>query len=427
MIDMGIFDNISYEQKELILKELRGFYSNSFFHIYVDGEFNVDINKISTKRDQGTVQHEYTHFIQNIGTLWGLYTSMFMYDTILEFKKFLLKNDNIVRPIKVPLQEALILKFNEVKFGNGTIEYYHWVIDKSKPFVMNFVDEKVNGKNKKRVSLKVSLQNGKEETIHLGAVIIKESMAAMYQSLLHPDAYHHDVPYNVVSLIAKSKYPNTAKDIRKLICCCHASLFSMNPGHQLIQLLDEAEQSPNLNGFELFEKYIRTSNIVTANGKRYSMIEYFNVMVEGFLVKLNSNITAETDYIKAALERVKLDKRFYPFLSVLYEGDYNATAFSNIIGYYGIPYIQTPKSYFFPKGEKEGNKEGSFDVLELIVQEAIYRNFTEKDRLCCCPLMYMCADSIYEKNECWDSPWKGGLCSYKIVSDSWGLDKKEIR
>ena len=47
------------ENQEAIDKCLRGFYSNSFFHIYIDGDFNPTISNVSSQKDKGTALHEY--------------------------------------------------------------------------------------------------------------------------------------------------------------------------------------------------------------------------------------------------------------------------------------------------------------------------------------------------------------------------------
>lgn len=423
---MKIVNGIPIEQKEAILNSLRGFYSNSFFHIYIDGEFNPKIEEIVTIKDQGTVQHEYTHYIQNIGTLWGLYSSMVMYEQILELKEYIKRHDKLSRPIDMLFSDGLKRKLNFIEFGNGTSYYDKCIVDTNKPIFIRNKIEKVNDKEQKAIYIDFMLHDGTVRNVLLGAFVIKESMAAMYQSLLDSDASHYDIPYNVVQLLANSKYPNTAKDVRKLICCCHASLFSMNPGFQLIQLLDEAEHEPRINGFRLFESFVKNNTVRTGIGNHYKIVEYFNKMVDGFLAMLDINISAPIDYIRSALERVKLDGKYYPFLSVLYETSYSSKDLSEIISYYGIPYIQTPLGLYYPKGKIPEYKDGSLDVLELIVQEAICKMLLDSKHRYCCPLFYMCSNSKFQKDECFGTPWTGNLCSFKIISDSWNLNKKEI-
>ena len=416
------------EQRDEIEASLRGFYANSFFHIYTVGEFNVDVSQIALTKDKGTALHEYTHYIQNIGTLWGLYCSMYSYDRILQFKHEIVNSQEIKRPVTIPLTESLVRKRNYVKHGNGTLGYPKWNLKDDEAIDYSLIQVDVNGKREVQVDVSFTLIDGTKQSVQLGAHIIKESMAAMMQSLLDPSATHDDVPYNLVYKLAAKHFENTSKDMRKLICCCHASLFSMSPGETLIELLGEAESEPQMDGFQLFSRFIHTKEVVTGRGLIKTMFEFFNDMVTGFKSKLGYNLVAPLDYIDVALDRVRLDGQYYPFLSVLYDnGGFSENAFTDIIGYYGVPYVQTQQNgYYYPKGDGGKSNDASIDVLELIVQEALYLNFVNKDRMYVCPLYYMCQNSKWEKPECFDKPWEGSACSYTVVSDALGLRGKNI-
>ena len=415
--------------QEALDESLRGFYSNSFFHIYIDGDFNPTISNISSQKDKGTALHEYCHYIQNIGTLWGLYCSIQKYEVIIKFKNAITASNVIKRPFAFSLPEALLKKNEYIRHGNGTIGYPMWNLDVNEPIDIELKYVLVNGKKQQQVNVSFTLTNGTKQTVQLGAHIIKESMSVMYQSLLDSTAVHDDVPYNLVKLIAEEHFPKTAKDIRKLICCCHTSLFSMSPGSCLIDALKDAEYAnPQMSGFELFDKFVHTKVATNTKGVKDTIVEFFNQMVTGFMGMLELNLVAPLDYIDTALERVKLDGSYYPFLSVLYNNRvFSEDDFSTLIGYYGIPYIQTSNyGFYYPQGSGDEGKEGSMDVLELIVQEALYKSFVESEHTGCCPLFYMCQGSNIEKPECCTKPWEGELCPYKIVSDSLGLNNKKV-
>ena len=66
-----------------ILNALRGSYKTSFYSIYLNGTYNEDFTKMS-QADQGTLVHEYIHFLQNISTPWGLYMSMTCYNLMFQ-------------------------------------------------------------------------------------------------------------------------------------------------------------------------------------------------------------------------------------------------------------------------------------------------------------------------------------------------------
>lgn len=416
-------------QQEELDDCLRGFYSNSFFHIYIDADFNIDISQIADQKDKGTALHEYVHYLQNIGTLWGLYCSINKYEKIIEFKNAILTANDIQRPFKFPLSDRINKNEKYIEQGNGFIGYPKWIIDIHKPVDFKPKPVTVNGKKQEQIEVTFTLVDGTEQKIILGAHIIKESMASLFQSLLDLEATHYDVPYNLVKILAERHFPNIANDTNKLICCCHTSLFSMTPGCSLINIFMETENDLTINGFDLFDRYVHTKNVINGKGIRKTMLEFFNDMLEGFKKMLSYNLDAPLDYIETALDRVRLDGEFYPFLSVLYEnGAFADKDFSELIGYYGIPYVQTSRyGIFFPRGNKDGGIEASIDVLELIVQEALYRNFVDPDRISVCPLYYMCQGSPYEKDECTEKPWEGTMCAYTTVSDKLGLRNKNIK
>ena len=63
----------------------------------------------------------------------------------------------------------------------------------------------------------------------------------------------------------------------------------------------------------------------------------------------------------------------------------------------------------------------------MIEQEAIFIYITRPQSLKMCPLYYMCGTTTYEKNGCYKSPWEKPVCSFTIVSDFLGIDKKVIK
>lgn len=77
--------SLGVSEKEIV-SNLRGAYNTSFFHIYTAGDFNTDLSLIS-QEDRGTFIHEYIHYWQNIGTLWGLSSSILRYEMMLKLKE----------------------------------------------------------------------------------------------------------------------------------------------------------------------------------------------------------------------------------------------------------------------------------------------------------------------------------------------------
>lgn len=320
--------------------DLRGYYSTSFFHVYLEGEFDTDIKRLSIK-DRGTFIHEYIHYFQNIGTYWGLYCSIIRYHEMLEFKAQIIDSDIIEIPLNLNYSEKLRAKIEWVKAGNGLSVYNSnltWNINKEHKIEIKQTDSNICGRNRPQIYLNIMFDDGRVESVDFGAHIIKESMAALYQSLVDASVLHNDVPYNIVKLVCEQYFPNIANDVEKLICLCYTSLFSMSPGSELFSLLKVASENIQTNGVDLFTNFIDSKTITTSQGKTHTVVDFFDILINGFKRTLSTNLVADLDYIDNVLDRVKLSNKWIPFLSVLY--DQNKLSIENInaiIGFIGIP------------------------------------------------------------------------------------------
>ncbi|WP_288612605.1 hypothetical protein [uncultured Bacteroides sp.] len=421
-----------------MLHKLRGAYNTSFFHIYIAGDFNTNLNLIS-QQDRGTFIHEYIHYWQNIGTLWGLATSILNYEMMLKLREEIAVLDEIKLPYSISPTERMKRLDSIFRVGNGFFndrQFYGVKIDQTKRIGIKTGVKIVEGKNMPIISLIITFENNVTNTLELGAHIIKESMAALYQSLVDPDAGHDDIPYNVVRILCKHNYPSLYDNKKLLICCCYAALFSMTPGDTLISLLAKAEKEQITDGMQLFADYIDSSTIAVEQKKGISVTDFFDGMANHFLKTLDKNLLAQLDYIKTVLERVRLSNRMLPLLTVLYEEKTDCISIENlneIINWLGIPYVQTqncghhnPATATKPAEEiVEG--DDSMDVLELIAVEAMYLFLTKECPLRCCPLYgMMCSESPLSKPECFDTPWLGKDCIFTIVSSPLELHKKNI-
>ena len=424
-------DVFGVSEKDL-LNDLRGYYKPSFFYIYLKGSFDIDLDLLSNK-DRGTFVHEYIHYVQNIATYWGLYSSIIRYKELREFKSHLNSSQTIEIPVIVDYSENLRKDFDRVILGNGTSSFSNnrsWNINSEHEITIEKEIISSHGNGNKNIKLTIQLDDGRIEQIDLGAHIIKESMAALYQSLVDADAEHDDVPYNLIKILCKQHFSNLSDDIEKLICICYASLFSINPGGELISLLERASTEPDMDGMSIFSEFIDSKTIIDKDGNKYNMVDYFDVLVDGFKNLLKANLQANLDYIDMVLKRIRLSNRSLPYLTILY--DQNKLSVDNlnaIVGYLGIPYIQTLNhGYHFPQSTKEdaAEEEASVDVLELIAQEAMFSYMTRPENHKICPLYYMCSGSEYDKSGCIGAPWEEPSCSFTIVSSPFSLNEKMI-
>lgn len=429
--------SLGVSEKEIMCK-LRGAYNTSFFHIYTAGDFDTDLSLIS-QEDRGTFIHEYIHYWQNIGTLWGLATSILNYEMMLKLRDEIAILDEVKLPYVISLTDRLKRANDIFRIGTGFFDdsRYHGIkIDQTKRIEIRTGYRTIYDKKVPIVSLIITFENGATDTIELGAHIIKESMAALYQSLVDLNATHDDVPYNIVKILCKHNYPSLYDNTKLLICCCYAALFSMTPGDTLIMLLAQAQKEGIANGMQLFSDYVNQSTITTEQAEEISVPDFFDGMADNFLEMLGRNLLAPLDYIKTVLERVRLSNKMLPLMTVLYADDTKVISIENlneIISWLGIPYIQTKNCGHHnpatttkrPEDIVEG--DDSMDVLELIAVEAMYKFLLGESPLGCCPLYgMMCSESPIAKSECFDTPWLGTPCTFTVVSSPLELDKKNV-
>lgn len=65
-----------------------------------------------TRKDQGTLLHEYIHFIQNVSTVWGIYFSMYRYNVMYQTLHTLTVQQKITRPIDIVLSAQTKATYN---------------------------------------------------------------------------------------------------------------------------------------------------------------------------------------------------------------------------------------------------------------------------------------------------------------------------
>ena len=389
-------------------QELRGSYRTSFFHIFLNGVFCNPISQMSCT-DAGTFIHEYIHYIQNIGTLWGLGFSTFFYrlmqETIhsLQSEKYV----SIPHPIVVPDKlNKINLRYTDGLGSNCDSDFMD--IDQSKDIEIR--------REGKLIELKVTFMDHSTKLLSLGSHIIKESMAALYQSIVDPQAKHPDISYNLIQILCRQEYPKL--DTRLIICACFTSLFNPYPGVTLLRLLKYASNNENIDGILLFDDYINSHTLIVDHS-RLSIVDGFDVMVDKFKNLLKSNLQVKLDYIEVALDHIKLSQdNSVPILTILYDkhSESFVEKFQKIINYSGIPFIQHSKGIHYAKSVicQNGNDEPSEDVIELQALEAVFAYILGDSKVC--PLSYMCINSKYEKPECYDTPWNGNECFFTLAA-----------
>lgn len=412
-----------------ILRYNSNTYQPGFMQIHLRFSYPGCFTALTNIHEQGSFLHEYVHYLQNLTTPWGLYTSMLMYENMVKtFAYIHSKSESIKIPIRLKFEEKVQRRFDIVSIGNGTNPFKDYnlerclIIDRTKKIIWHRNYTKIGEFSYPCIELEVPFVDCLKK-IKLGAYIIKESMAAMVQMLLDPSAKHgdYDVPYNLIKILAEQSFPKIAADDKKLISICYISLFSLTPAQTLIDQLDFANRNPCHSGVELLYKFINESTILVNKKKQLSVVSFFDDIANKFEDILSKSLLMTLDYIHEAISRVRLSRGVVPLISALYAQDFDKDTVQTIIDYVGIPYVYTDfGEYYYPKSVKYETKESN-DIIALIGMSAMYNYIVYPNKYKCCPLMYMCQKEKCTKNECFDAPWEGHECTMTVMGKSIGV------
>ena len=415
--------------EEDILNELRGSYKTSFYSIYLNGKYNEDISKMLPK-DQGTLLHEYIHYLQNISTPFGMYMSMTRYSFMYQILHDIIVNDTIHIPVNPILSKQSVASWKKLTKVLGTSNLDRGQsIDWSKEIKVELYSENVEGSDIENAIFNVVLTDGTQVDIEIGAIIVMETMSALYQSLIDHNASHSDIPYNIIQKYCKKYYPRLASDTRKLICLCYASLYTLCPGAQLIRLIKDYGNNDSIDGYTAFYQFVNSYNSGRkVDGSPKTLVEYVDEMIDKFKTMMAKILTSKIEFLDVIFEPIRLSQKWVPVVSALYDQTpFSLNHFKTIIDNVGLPYIHTSyQQYSFPN--IEGKSKPSQDLIELIALQTIYSFFTttkndDKE----CELSYMCKGNIYNEDHCKNHPWTQEIkCPFSVLCNAYGIDRKKI-
>lgn len=419
-----------------VLKAIAGSYQHGFLQIKLTHSFDGGLARFSQK-ELGTFLHEYVHFLQNISTPWGLYMSMVQYQKLAKTFAFIQESS---QEIELPLlisDAELDRKWSIIKLGSGYYpfsredEHICRKIDRSKDIVIHRTKEQIGSNQFPQITLDIFFQDGAMRSIELGAVIINESMAAMYQMMVDPTATHenNDLPYNLVQILCEKKFPNIAEDRRKLISICYISLFSMSPAEVLFDQLDYANRHPSISGKALFFEFVTNSKIKSSDGFTVGVEYFMDKLINMFKELLKKILNVELDYIEYVLEQVRVSKHIIPLLSVIHQEDLTPALIESMVNVLGIPFTYNEDGQLFlSKSIKDPTKD-SEDVIRLIQYGALFQHITSPNPFYCCPLKPLCIKSVppIEKDECFYFPWEGKECPITPLTNYIGMKSKSFK
>lgn len=406
-------------------------YRPSFMEIKLPFTFQGNFDALS-EQDFGVMLHEYVHYLQNLSTPWGLYSSMEEYAELIEaYRTIQESGDGITIPLKPVLTERLKRHKELIISGDGFYPFNEdggLRIDRSVKVSACRKIETIEGKKTPVITCKVQLSDGRPKEFVLGAKIIKESMAGMIQQLVDSSATHDDfdIPYNFIRILCEDMFPEVATDSVKMITVCYMSLYSMSPAQVLFDELDNANRNMDLSAKELLDLFMENSSI-TMDGNQYKVYEFYGILRDKFVEVLEKVLTIDATYIREALNRADVSKGYIPLLSILYGDGISRERVVTLMTGIGFPWVWTEDGIVNSVINGEDSL-GSPDVNLLVCHNAIYSYLCYPNQWWCCPLRHLCLRGVIGDDECWEEkPWEGRTCVMSEMANWLGLDKKTIK
>lgn len=404
--------------------ELRGFYKPHFFSIFLNGSFDKEFEKLS-REDLGTFIHEYTHYLQNITTVFGLKNSLLFFRYLFELKKHIHDSKELTVPIKeIPISKGLSIGKTIFNRYYGTKKSFSPEYDNIKLYTKEIPD---TDSTYKMVYFDLVKEGKITETIKLGNLCIKEGMARLCQLIYDEHVEHPTFPYKSVELICKILNPELLKDKRKLISLCVLSLNSQNCAMTLYELLIEVRTVPNLNGLEIYQKYI-TERWIVHKEKKITTQDFLLSTIDEFKNILSLSVYTKLYHFDKMFENIinSVKSNNSPLLEILYSKIDNNDKLKTLIDFYGIPHIRTKNGYeYYPLGSEEDNP--ALEFLDLLGQSIVLERVLNFNNDTICPQFVQCQkakDDITDEH-CFENQWlRTKPCAFKAVSDNWKLNEK---
>lgn len=407
------------------------FYRTSFFEIYLSCPFNKEFDDLAQDKQRlGLFTHEYIHYLQNISTPWGVYASMVRYEGVIETLNQLRSANDIKIPFVTKFSQKHLEHKKRFEEGEGDSDFtnlYSRSVDLSKKIDIKSIPTNNNGQQNRRCIVVFTDNFGVEHKVHIGAKIIRESMAFMYQTLIDDTAKTiHDVPYNIIRIISLVVFQNIEKDTVKLITLCHLSLYSMNPSQTLYDLLCYANKNAHITSLQLVDSYMERHTAKDGNQNSYTITELCDRLADDLIRILNNVIPSGLEYLKFSIDAARLSKGYIPPLNVLY-GTESLTIqhIKSLISYLGIPYLtDSNHNLFFNSLD---GKAVSNDLLFIRIISIVLEMLTVKRPHPYCPsYKHECDGSLKQDYECLSHPWKGEKCAFTEALDFIGINRDVI-
>ena len=211
-----------------------GFYSPSFMRMHVGTDWSlIDYRDLNDNYTESVYLHEFTHFIQDITTVYGLSNI----NIVVDYMKFV-NNEILKSPagqFTVPVLPTkgkddnvyANLEISTIYNGDGEDDYVtltNYSISKGTVQTKNQIV------NPTIIEINYNDEDGISKTFSFGALCILENMAYIIESECYTDCEESpDLPYRAAEKLVELIHPTFGNDLLNILALCDASLQVFHP------------------------------------------------------------------------------------------------------------------------------------------------------------------------------------------------------
>jgi hypothetical protein len=248
-----------------------GFYRPSFFQAEIATDYSLNNLEQLPNEVFATFLHEYTHFLQDISTTFGLLNAEFVVNYMKYCSKEINYSDASKFKIPITIRQEPEHKVYEnstlMKFYSGTSNHFPLPYDitnviRTQTYLQLDANQTVAVP---KIQVHYVEADGENKYFKLGSTIIMENMASLLERIFIRDfekLWPSTIPYHGAELVAINIHPKFAENPINTLLLCDACLFTFNPGDLFYLVLTDMKsknwlpQSP-MEIYEYCNKFMK--------------------------------------------------------------------------------------------------------------------------------------------------------------------------
>jgi len=413
--------------------KLLGYYLPSFFYIEIETDHPFDDLNTLTDEDKSTLFHEYTHFLQDITTTFGLTNIINTVNVQKAINEEILKeehNTEFYVPVSIENYKDTDVydKLHDMFYGDFESEFSNYSIIEKIEFVENEIIEEHEDKQYVKVSFSTF---EKKSSFIFGGVQIMENMAFLVERNLFDHVNPPVYPYRIVEKVIEYIYPELLVNDIIIITICDYSLMTPDPGKFLVEFINKLKEL-KINDIDNIYEVLKTYTFKSKNSEELSVFQLYeeryilalNSIKEYFTIEHFESIKKWLDSIFKDLSTFKLENfNFWKDILSLDTKESRRSEFTKMTQKFGFPLISNGKGkvvFSHPKHYPD-----NLLALKAINEVSKVLNGSLEP----CGMKVCCKNSLTDitNNKC-DTPWLRGsedpLCPFGQIIKMWGISTK---